>query len=87
MNYRHCSLVTLGIIGFLLTPVRYGLHATHSIAESVAVGALRAELRLEPVPKKLRILHLTSDEIEELLNQETPIVEDSIDEGNTNGAI
>lgn len=41
------SIITLGIIGFILSPVRWALHATHNTLDYLGLSALQAELRLE----------------------------------------
>lgn len=41
------QFITLGIIGFLLAPVRYTLHGVHIVCEEVGARALEQELRLE----------------------------------------
>ena len=78
-------LVCLGLLGFLTYPARAVLHVTHKAAEEVAVRSMLWEIKLQPEPKKLRVLQLTPDEIDELLNQDLPIT--GVDENNTGGAI
>lgn len=41
------QFITLGIIGFLLSPVRWTLHGVHIVCEEVGCRALEQELRLE----------------------------------------
>lgn len=41
------QFITLGIIGFILAPVRWTLHGVHIVCEEVGARSLETELRLE----------------------------------------
>ncbi len=40
------QLITLGLIGFMLAPVKWTLHGTHVVAEEIHWQALKLELKL-----------------------------------------
>ncbi len=40
------QLITLGLVGFMLAPVKWTLHGTHVVAEEIHWQALKLELKL-----------------------------------------